>query len=615
MLTIRALHYQQGGYPLLADVGFEIFRGERIGLVGRNGCGKSTLLRLVAGAIEPDQGQVSRHTGVVTAEVEQEVAASERSVLDCTLDGDVELRVLETALEGAVHDEKFFRAQARYEEIGGYSAPARAARLLAGLGFSDSDLNRAVSALSGGWRMRLNLARALMRRADLLLLDEPTNHLDLEAIAWLEQYLARYDGAVVVVSHDRDFLNAVVNRIAHIEHGKLFMYTGNYDDFEDRRAQALAGQQAAYTRQQQRIAELERFVARFRAKATKARQAQSRLKMLERMTRIAEVQVDASYTLALESPERAPQTLLALRGAGFAYGEGPLLFRDVNLTVGPGDRIAVVGPNGAGKSTFLKILVGVLDPKNGSSDRGPGVEVGYFAQHQLEQLNPAHTPLAYLAALDGKSSAQDLRKFLGRFGFGASTMDRPVATFSGGEKSRLVLAGLAWLRPHVLVLDEPTNHLDLEMRDALMLALQDYSGALILVSHDRHLIRGCADTLWLVADGQAQIFMGDLEDYQRWALARQIRPISVAEDVPRPRPRSSPAKSKAKAREQQKLEAEMTRIEARVGEIDRELADPLLYQRAAEQAHRLTGERENLQGRYRTCEEAWFRLEEELAAS
>ncbi len=613
MLTIRSVQYQQGPHPLLTDVTLEVFRGERVGLVGRNGCGKSTLLRLLSGAIEPDQGEIARHTGVVTAQVEQELDASERSVLDFALDGDCELRSLEAILQKNAHDEEYFRAQMRLEEIDGFAATARAAQLLSGLGFTNEDLNRQVSALSGGWRMRLNLARALMRRADLLLLDEPTNHLDLEAIAWLEQYLARYDGAVIVVSHDRDFLNGVVNRIAHIDQGCLTAYAGNYDDFETRRAQALASHEAARVRQQQRITELERFVTRFRAKATKARQAQSRLKMLERMSRIAEVQVDSAYTLTLESPERAPQTILGLRGAGFAYGDGPILFRDVNLSIGPGDRIAVVGPNGAGKSTFLKLLVGALAPTHGEFHRGAAVNVGYFAQHQLEQLDLAHTPQTYMASLDGKAPPQSLRNHLGRFGFGATTMDRAVATFSGGEKSRLVLAGLSWLRPHALVLDEPTNHLDLEMRDALMLALQDYAGALVLVSHDRHLIRGCADTLWLVADGQAQVFTGDLADYQRWVMARQAAPVVAGKPVPVAK-RPSSANLKSKARQQQKIDAEMVRIQARIEGIDRELADPLLYQKASGQAQRLASERQTLKDRYVQCEEEWLQLEEELTA-
>ncbi len=615
MLTIRGLDYQQAGHRLLADVDLEVFRGQRIGLVGRNGCGKSTLLRLMAGTLEPDRGEVGRHPGIAIAEVEQELTAGDRSVLDVALDGDVELRTLERILAEGAHDQRYFEAQARFEEIGGFAASARAAQLLAGLGFANRDLDRPASALSGGWRMRLNLARALMRRADLLLLDEPTNHLDLEAIAWLEQYLARYEGAVVVVSHDRDFLNALVNRIAHIEGGRLTTYTGHYDDFEAQRAQALATQETTRARQQQRIAELERFVTRFRAKASKARQAQSRLKMLERMSRVAEVQVDSGYTLRLEGPERAPQTLLGLRRAGFAYDGGPALFHDVNLTIGPGDRIAVVGPNGAGKSTFLKLLVGILKPRGGEAERGPGVAVGYFAQHHIEQLDTARTPITYLAALDAKARVQDLRNYLGGFGFGAATVDRPVATFSGGEKSRLVLAGLAWLRPHVLVLDEPTNHLDLDMRDALMLALQDYTGALVLVSHDRHLIRGCADTLWLVADGQAQAFAGDLADYQRWALARQGASAPRTETVRRTKPRSSSDTLKVKARAQQRLEAEMAEIEAQIGAIDRELADPLVYQRALDRVRQLTSERDDLQARREVCEEQWLQIEGDLAAS
>ncbi|MHB1567049.1 MAG: ABC-F family ATP-binding cassette domain-containing protein [Acidiferrobacter sp.] len=605
MLTIRGMNYRQGGELLLEDVALDVYRGHRIGLVGRNGCGKSTLLRVVAGELEPEHGGVSRQPSIRVASVAQELVSGAQSLLDCALDGDAELRALEVTLAAGRHDDAYFAAQSRFEAIAGFGAAARASQLLAGLGFEGGALDRPVESLSGGWRMRLNLARALMGRADLLLLDEPTNHLDLEAIVWLEQYLARYDGALIVVSHDRDFLNGVVNRIAFIEQRRLTLYTGDYDAFEERRAVALAGQQAAHGRQQARIAALTHFVTRFRAKASKARQAQSRLKMLERMERIAAVQVDTSYTLQLPSPDRAPDTLLALDGIGFHYPNGPLLFRDVNLRLAPGDRIALVGPNGAGKSTFVKLLAGALAPTAGERRVGPKVTFGYFAQHQIEQLGREDTPLTYLLSLDPAAGAQALRNYLGRFGFAAVSMDRSVGTLSGGEKSRLVLAGLAWQRPHALLLDEPTNHLDIDMREALMLAVQDYAGALILVSHDRHLIRACADSLWLIADGHADVFSGDLADYQRWAAARQ-RPA-------RPRPVSSTRRRSvsipARARQQQRLEGEIQTIEGRLAVIDAALSDPRAYQQGADTVERLTAERSTLARRCGQCEDEWLVLQ------
>ncbi|MHB8252949.1 MAG: ABC-F family ATP-binding cassette domain-containing protein [Acidiferrobacter sp.] len=612
MLTIRDLWFRLGAEELFCGVSFDVFRGYRIGLVGRNGSGKSTLLKLISRGVEPDVGTVELSGQIRVVSVAQEIPDTDATVLSFTLDGDEELRGLEARLASEPHDEGYFAAQARYEAIQGFAAPARASQLLAGLGFAESDLARPVRVLSGGWRMRLNLARALMGRADLLLLDEPTNHLDLEAISWLEQYLSRFEGALLVVSHDRDFLNTVVNRIAHIHDRTVTLYTGSYDAFVERRAVEVAQQQVAYTRQQTRIEELERFVTRFRAKATKARQAQSRLKVLERMERIAKVQGDVLYTLPLPSPERAPDTLIALRDVTFAYPQRTPLFAGVRLTVAPGDRLAVIGPNGAGKSTFLKVLLGHLDPTSGARTLGPGVTTGYFAQHQLEQLDPNVRPLEYLAALDKAAAPQALRDYLGRFGFGANVMDRPVRDFSGGEKSRLVLAGLSWLRPHVLLLDEPTNHLDLEMREALMYALQDYTGALVLVSHDRHLIRACADTLWLIADGQAREFAGDLDDYQKEIRARRVVAPSPKPRVEQKRQTLSP---KSYQKEQRAIEARIASYEARLAEIDGVLGDALAYRQGGDRLKTLQKERSALVERHAQDEDQWLALEEKVQAT
>ena len=609
MLTFRDLSFRLGAEELFRGVSFELFRGHRAGLVGRNGSGKSTLMRLILGEVEPDLGTVQLVGGVRVVGVSQEVSDTESSVLSFTLDGDEELRRLEARLNREPHDDDYFQAQARYELIEGFAAPARASQLLAGLGFTEADLEKPVKVLSGGWRMRLNLARALMARADLLLLDEPTNHLDLEAIAWLEQYLARFEGALLVVSHDRDFLNTVVNRIAYIHDRTVTLYTGSYDAFVERRGLELVQQQTSYARQQARITELERFVARFRAKATKARQAQSRLKTLERMERVAKVQGETLYTVPLRSPERAPDTLISLNCVSFAYPEHPAVFTNVCLNVGPGDRLAVIGPNGAGKSTFLKVLLGQLPPTQGERTVGPGVSLGYFAQHQLEQLSGDRHPLQYLAALDPDASLQTLRDHLGRFGFGVSLMDRPIAGFSGGEKSRLVLAGLSWLRPHVLLLDEPTNHLDLEMREALAYALQEYTGALVLVSHDRHLIRACADSLWLVANGQAGEFTGDLDDYQREMAGRRVVPLARKPKAPT-KPRTMSAASYL--RQQTALEARIASQEARLAEIDARLGDPLTYQQGGETLRALNAERDLIVERQTQDEEEWLSLEEKV---
>lgn len=610
MLNIQNLSYHLGARQLFRGASLQLFHGQRLGLVGVNGCGKSTLLRLIRGEAQPDGGDISLYAGITIASVAQEIDTSARPALDFVLDGDIELRELEAVLGQERHDAAYFQAQSRFEAIDGYGAPARAAQLLAGLGFAPEQMQAPVNSFSGGWRMRLNLARALMRRADLLLLDEPTNHLDLEAILWLEQYLARYPGSLILVSHDREFLNAVVDRIGHIDQGQITLYAGDYDAFETRRAERAAQQQALYEQQQARIAELEHFVARFRAKASKARQAQSRLKALARMERVAKVQVADGYSLELPSPERPPQILLKLEQAAFAFGERSL-FRGLNLTLRPGDRLALLGPNGTGKSTLIRLLAGELQPTQGTRQLTPGVRIGYFAQHQLEQLDLAATPLQHIQRLDPETDAQSLRNFLGRFGFGGHEMDRPVGDFSGGEKSRLVLAGLAWQRPHLLLLDEPTNHLDLDMRDALTLALQDYAGAMVLVSHDRNLTRACADQLLLIADGQAAAFDGDLDDYRQWLAARAARASAPKPDKPTAPKRVPGTHLKQVRQKQGKIETEMAALEAELARLDTLLADPALYQQSdPEKLQTLNAQRGTLQARYGELEEGWLALEE-----
>jgi ATP-binding cassette subfamily F protein 3 len=617
MLNIQNMTFLQGGVPLFQQANFQAFANQRIGLVGKNGCGKSTLFRLIRGELKPDGGDISMQSGKTIAFVEQEIANSDQPALEFVLDGDVQLRQLEKILASDQHDTAWFEAQHRFEAIDGYGAPAHAAQLLNGLGFASDSLVRPVTSFSGGWRMRLNLARALMHRADLLLLDEPTNHLDLEAILWLEQYLSRYPGSILLVSHDREFLNATVNRIAHVHDCVIDNYAGDYDDFERTRAERIAQQNQAYERQQEKIAHMEDFVRRFRAKATKAKQAQSRIKALERLTRIAPAHVaDGHFELEIEAPERSPDLLMRIEKMGFGYGEKQL-FNNVDLMLRSGARIALLGPNGAGKSTLIKLLVGELAPTTGKLELTPDIRIGYFAQHQLENLDSAATPLQHMERIAPKETTLALRTFLGRFGLAGNEEDRPVASFSGGEKSRLALALLAWQKPHLLLLDEPTNHLDLDMRDALTLALEEYTGAVMLVSHDRSLIRAVADELWLVADGKAQLFDGDLEDYKTWIEARRPREtVQVQPEKPKQEAAAAKPKKKALLSKQTKLEAELNKAQTELAEINGKLADPATYASCSgDFIADLNARREVLESKVAELEESWLELEMSLEES
>ena len=610
MLNIQNLTYLQGGIPLLQNANLQAYASQRIGLVGKNGCGKSTLFRLIRGEIKPDGGDIALQCGKTIAFVEQEIASSSQPALEFVLDGDVELRLLEKILARDNHDTAWFDAQHRYEAINGYVAKARAAQLLNGLGFTNDTLQRPVASFSGGWRMRLNLARALMHRADLLLLDEPTNHLDLEAILWLEQYLARYPGSLIVVSHDREFLNTCVNRIAHVHDQTIDCYAGDYDAFERARTEKITQQNQAFHQQQEKIAHLEDFVRRFRAKATKAKQAQSRVKALQRLTRIAPAHlVDGHFELEIEAPERSPDLLLRAEDMGFGYG-GKALFKNIELALRSGARIALLGPNGAGKSTLIKLLAGELQPTSGKLEITPDIRIGYFAQHQLENLDSAATPLQHLERLAPKQTTLALRTFLGRFGLASDSEDRPVASFSGGEKSRLVLALLAWQKPHLLLLDEPTNHLDLDMRDALTLALEEYTGAVVLVSHDRSLIRAVADELWRVADGEAKLFDGDLEDYKNWIETRRPHE-AVAAQAEKPRPNNAPKPNKKTLQSKQaKLNTALITAQAELAAVNRQLADPATYTKLGrDEISRLNAVHASLAAKVAELEEGWLELE------
>lgn len=519
MIIFSSIQIRRGVNLLLDKASAKINPGQKVGLVGKNGSGKSTLFSLIKGEISTDAGEVSIPSQWQLSWVDQETPALDISAIDYVIDGDREYRSLEKQL--AIANEKndgneIALLHSKLEDIDGWSIQARAATLLDGLGFSQEQIYLPVKSFSGGWRMRLNLAQALMCRSDLLLLDEPTNHLDLDAVMWLEKWLKNYNGTLILISHDRDFLDPLVNKIIHIEQQKLFEYTGNYSSFENQRTVKLAQQQSLYENQQHKIAHLQSYIDRFRVKATKARQAQSRLKMLERMEKIAPAHVDNPFQFSFRPAEALPSPLITMENVVAGYGD-KIVLNNIKLNLVPGSRIGLLGRNGAGKSTLIKVLAGELQPKSGHILLAKDVQLGYFAQHQLEYLRADESPLWHLSQIaDPKHTEQELRNYLGGFDFRGDKVKEAVKTFSGGEKARLVLALIVWQRPNLLLLDEPTNHLDLDMRQALTEALIDFEGAIVVVSHDRHLLRSTTDEFYLVHDQLVEPFNGDLEDYQKW---------------------------------------------------------------------------------------------------
>ena len=582
MLRFDDLALRRGPLLLLEHVDLALHAGWRVGIVGRNGAGKSSLLGLIAGELQPDAGHFERPRDWTLAFVRQEVAALDRSALDYVLDGDIEYRQLERDLAKAEeeHDgHKIGTIHERLYAIDGYSAPARAGELMHGLGFSSADEPRRVKDFSGGWRMRLNLAQALMCRSDLLLLDEPTNHLDLDAVVWLEGWLRRYQGTLLLISHDREFLDAVVTHVLNIADQKAELFTGDLTGFERKRAERLIQHQIQYDKQQRERAHLQQFVDRFRAQATKARQAQSRIKALERMVDIAPIRAASPISFEFREPKKLPQPLLVLDDVAAGYGERHVLDH-IKLNLSPGDRIALLGANGAGKSTMIKLLAGVSSPLGGTRTEARDLAIGYFAQHQLEQLVPTATAVDHVKRLDESIGEKDARDFLGGFGFSGDRALEPVEPFSGGEKARLCLALTVFQRPNLLLLDEPTNHLDLDMREALAEALNDFTGALVLVAHDRSLIRTCCDTLLLVHDGCVEPYNGDLDDYARFLAKRDAKPAAA-----KPAPAPSPKRERTKPRVDvtplrqrlQRIEKEMAKIETKKREAETALADPALY--------------------------------------
>ena len=610
MLKLQDVTLHRGERALFNGLNLTIHSGHKAGIVGRNGVGKTTLFALIRRRLLPEEGTVVLPNAWRLACLEQTVQPSPRRALDFALDGDVRLRRVERAIEAAERKgdgDALGALYLEYEEAGGYDAHARGGEILSGLGFGKGDFDKPHQAFSGGWRIRLNLARALMTPADLLLLDEPTNHLDLEATLWLESWLRKYPGTLAMIAHDREFLDKTVQEIVHVENGRAESYAGNYATFERRRAEALARQTALHRQQQQRVEEIRRFVNRFRAKESKAKQAQSRLKALQKMELVAPVYAESPYRFAFTQPRRISNPTLQLDHALLGY-DGHAVLDDVTLRIYPHDRIGVLGGNGAGKTTLLRCLAGEVEPLAGSLQRGRHAAAGYFAQHQLESLDLGKSPLDHIEALasDSKTAfdGQQALDYLGGWGFGGDDARRPAHTFSGGEKARLVLSILACQQPAVLILDEPSNHLDLQMREALAIALQQYTGALLLVAHDRYLLERCVDTFWLVGDGRVTPFAGDLAAY----TALKHGPARTK--APRNR---SPRRSCAKPleRKQRVLEARIDAQTQRIGTLERRLQQASVNNRLDELAQ-LAKEHRQAAQEVQRCEQAWLAAQEEL---
>ncbi|TCV67704.1 ATP-binding cassette domain-containing protein [Pseudomonas fluorescens] len=625
MIRLQNLTLQRGPQRLLEDAELTLHAGHKAGLIGANGAGKSSLFALLRGELHPDSGDCLLPADWRIAHMRQEVDTLDRLAVDYVLDGDLRLRQVQRDLAAAeaAHDGAAqARLHAELDSADGYTADARARKLLAGLGFTNEQMDRQVGDFSGGWRMRLNLAQALMCPSDLLLLDEPTNHLDLDAIIWLEDWLKSYPGTLLLISHDRDFLDAVVDHVAHVDQRKLTLYRGGYSAFERARAERLAQQQQAYEKQQAQRAHMESYIARFKAQATKARQAQSRIKALERMEELSAAHVDSPFDFVFRESTKISSPLIDLSDARLGYGDKTVLEK-VKLQLTPGARIGLLGPNGAGKSTLIKNLSGELQPLAGRLTRGENTVVGYFAQHQLDSLDSKASPLLHLQRLAPTEREQTLRDFLGGFDFRGARIDEPVLNFSGGEKARLALALIAWGRPNLLLLDEPTNHLDLEMRLALTMALQEFSGAVLVVSHDRHLLKSTTDNFFLVADGKVEEFDGDLEDYARWLVEYRQRNAPVSNTPVNPDKTDKKAQRQAAAalrqqlaphkREADKLEAELGKLHEKLQKIETSLGDSGLYEAARKDELRdLLAEQARLKVREAELEEAWMQALELL---
>ncbi|MCJ7927590.1 MAG: ABC transporter ATP-binding protein [Pantoea vagans] len=628
MIVFSALQIRRGIRVLLDNATATINPGQKVGLVGKNGCGKSTLLSLLKGEITSDAGTVTFPSHWALAWVNQETPALDKAALEYVIDGDRQFRQLEAELADAnLRDDGNAIAllHGKLDAVQAWSIHARASSLLHGLGFSQEQLQRPVSDFSGGWRMRLNLAQALICRSDLLLLDEPTNHLDLDAVIWLERWLKSYEGTLILISHDRDFLDPVIDKIIHIEQESMFEYTGNYSSFERQRVAKLAQQQALYESQQEKVAHLHSYIDRFRAQATKAKQAQSRIKMLERMEMIAPAHVDNPFSFTFRKPENLPNPLMKMEKVTAGYGDR-IILDAIKLNLVPGSRIGLLGRNGAGKSTLIKLLAGELEAMDGKMGLAKGIKLGYFAQHQLEYLRADESPLQHLSRIAPQVLEQQLRDYLGGFDFRGDKVTENTERFSGGEKARLVLALIVWQRPNLLLLDEPTNHLDLDMRQALTEALIDFEGALVVVSHDRHLLRATTDDLYLVHDGKVDVFEGDLEDYQQWLNDLQKQQAQQDAAPKQDNGNSAQARKDQKRRdaelrtqtqplrkEIEKLEKQMSKWQSQLADAEAQLSDSAIYEpsRKADLTTALQRQAES-KSALEEVEMAWLEAQEQL---
>jgi ATP-binding cassette, subfamily F, member 3 len=627
MIQISDLTLRHGPEPLLEATSATIFPGHKVGLIGANGSGKTSLFNLFLGRLAADDGELSIPADWTVAHMAQEITELDRPAIEYVIDGDQRLRAAEAEVAKADSQgdgQAIARTHAELEDAGGYTARARAGGLLNGLGFAASEHEKPLGDFSGGWRIRLSLARALMCPSDLLLLDEPTNHLDMETVIWLEDWLKKYPGTLILISHDRDFLDNVVGSVIHIEHRQLQSYTGGYSDFERQRAERLSLQQAQFDKQQRQIAHMQKFIDRFRAKATKAKAAQSRIKALERMEKVAPAHADSPFDFEFPEPPRAANPLIHLDRVNLGYASTTVL-SNLSLSLAPGDRIGLLGLNGAGKSTLVRALAGDLEPQSGKITTSRGLNIGYFAQHQVEQLDLEASPLLHLQRQAPENSEQRLRDYLGGFDFQGDMATGPVAPLSGGEKARLVLALLVWRAPNLLLLDEPTNHLDLDMRHALTVALQSFEGAVITVSHDRHLLKNTVDDFWLVANGSVTRFSGDLDDYRRW-LAEQSTPDrqdpsqSASDNGSRRQQRREQAARRAQIKPLQnrvdRLTRQVDQASTELADIENQLADPDLYDsRNNERLQSLLKRQEDVRQARDQLESEWLAAEQALESA
>jgi len=629
MLQISDLNLQLGNKVLFENASATIFPGHKMGVVGANGCGKSTLFSMIRGELGSDNGEISFPKNWQLAWVKQETPALSSSALDYVIDGVVKYRALQAELQQAEQADdgaKIAEIHHELEKINAYSIPARAGELLDGLGFDSEAQQRSVSSFSGGWRMRLNLAQALMIDSDCLLLDEPTNHLDLDAVLWLEKWLTRYNGTMLLISHDRDFIDNICQGILHVEHQQINTYTGNYSNFERQRAEKLSQQQASFEKQQDEIKHIQSFIDRFKAKASKAKQAQSRVKMLGRMELIAPAHVDSQFHFEFLPAAQLPNPIMKMEKVSAGYGDTVIL-QNIHLNLVPGSRIGLLGKNGAGKSTLIKTLSRSLEPIGGEFEHSTHLNIGYFAQHQLDRLHLGQSPVDHVKGLNPNLTEQEARNFLGGFGFNGDQALDNIDNFSGGEKARLVLALMVYEKPNLLLLDEPTNHLDIEMRQALTMALQGFEGAIILISHDRHLLKSTCDDLYLVDSGTVSRFDGDLDDYHKWLLDQQVAENKAAQNT-EVKENSAASKKEQKRLEAElrkklapikkqadKLEAQQSKLGERLADIENQMSDSDLYlDENKKKLTELLAEQADIKSTLEDIEMQWFECEEQMEA-